>query len=58
MSGSTCPVCGSHVRDGENCPTCGPLVRDLILERGSSAPVENKKKNKSQGSKKITRDGK
>jgi len=59
MQSSTCPVCGCHVRDGENCPKCGPIVKDsMIARKESTSPKQGKKKNQSQGSRHVTRDGK
>jgi len=59
MQGTTsCPVCGSHVRDGENCDRCGPVVRDAESRKASSNPKRRGDKRKSWGARKITRHGK
>ena len=55
---TTCPACGSHIRDGETCDTCGPIVRDALSRKPLTTPKGGKKKNKGQGSRKITRHGK
>lgn len=48
MSGTVCPICGAHVRDGENCPTCGPIVEDEDDDDNKCAAKDKGKKGKKQ----------